>query len=436
MSKNTLSPKTPPVTQDTERQDPAGPAARKWAQLSLFEHVRDVYRDGGKIDNDELYRRVAARAGLSREDAARVIPIGKAKAMRSPIARQIRWHQQTLKHLGLLERTAGERGVWQLTDEGRRQLRRINTGYRMLAFSTDLGIAVWGLAEEVMARLDMPVTLALTSPPYPLRRPRNYGNPAAQDYIDFICRTIEPIARNLKTGGSIALNVSNDIFQPGSPARSLYCERLVLALCERFDLHLMDRLVWQNSSKAPAPVQWASIRRMQLNVAYEPIYWFTNDPLRVCADNRRVLEPHSERQRKLIARGGEQRNASYSDGAYRLRPGDFRGETAGRIPRNILEFSHTCREQAAQRAANRELGLPPHGAPMPYSLARFLVEFLSEPGDLVVDPYGGALTTAKAAEATGRRWVTSEAIWEYLRGAGERFRGSPGFHFEEDFLAV
>ena len=47
----------------------------------------------------------------------------------------------------------------------------------------------------------------------------------------------------------------------------------------------------------------------------------TNDPLRCFADNRRVLLPHTDRHKKLIAGGGEKRDAVYNDGAYRLRAG-------------------------------------------------------------------------------------------------------------------
>ena len=60
---------------------------------------------------------------------------------------------------------------------------------------------------------------------------------------------------------------------------------------------------------------------------------------------------------------------------------------------------------------------------MPLALAKFLVEWLSRPGDLVVDPMAGTLTTAKAAEITGRRWLASELHLEYLLAGAYRFEG-------------
>ncbi|WP_227653615.1 DNA methyltransferase [Klebsiella pneumoniae] len=82
-----------------------------------------------------------------------------------------------------------------------------------------------------------PVHLCLTSPPYPLRKQRDYAAAFKNDsdYIDFIVEAIRPIARQLVNGGSVVLNIGQDIFNPGQPSRSLYPERLLLALCEKLN---------------------------------------------------------------------------------------------------------------------------------------------------------------------------------------------------------
>jgi site-specific DNA-methyltransferase (cytosine-N4-specific) len=58
---------------------------------------------------------------------------------------------------------------------------------------------------------------------------------------------------------------------------------------------------------------------------------------------------------------------------------------------------------------------------MPLKLASTLVQFLTEPDDLVVDPFGGWMTTALAAENNGRRWIATERMAEYAFGAEMRF---------------
>lgn len=401
----------------------------KAIQLDLFSEVLHAYsaERGHTLDNGALYETVAKKTGLPMEALSKKEPVGIAAQPHNLITRKIRWHQQTLKHAGILERVDGARGVWALTKPANDDLHRVDPGISVVAFSTDLGVAILGSCDTVFSAIDAPISLVITSPPYPLARARQYGNPPESEYVDWICRMLEPIARNLVRGGSICLNISNDIFVTGTPARSLYRERLLLALHERLGLHKMDELIWHNPSKPPGPVQWASINRFQLNTAWEPIYWLTNDPRAIRSDNRRVLQEHTERHLKLINQGGEQRLRSYSDGAYTIHPGRFGNETGGRIPRNVLTFGHSCADQRAYKQRARELGLPPHGAPMPLSLASFLVEFLSEPDDLVVDPFGGSFTTARAAERLGRRWLSTECMIEYVLGSAPRFADAPGF---------
>jgi len=398
-------------------------------QLNLFSSVLHAYGStgDGRLANPEVYRKVSDAMGLSAEEAEARAPIGKDGAMRNVLAQRVRWYQQTLKAAGILEHVEGERGVWQLTQPASKDLSQIQPDVAVLGFSTELGIAILGTCEHVFSRIDAPITLVLTSPPYPLKQTRAYGNPPEVVYVDWICRTLEPVVKNMAPGASLCLNVSNDCFLPGSPARSLYRERLVLALHDRLGLFKMDELIWENRSKPPGPVQYASIQRNQLNVAWEPVYWLTNNPKLVKADNRRVLQQHTERQLALIRGGGEQRDVSNSDGAYVIRPGAYGVETAGSIPKNVLSFGHRCSAQLAYKQAARAMGLPVHGAPMPLKLAKFLVEFLSAPGDLVVDPFGGSFTTADAAEQLGRQWLSTDCMLEYVLGGSSRFVDRPGF---------
>lgn len=399
-------------------------------QLDLFSSVLHAYsaENGGALDNATLYKTAAAAAGVSEEDASHREPIGQAGQLRNVFERTVRWHQQSLKQAGILEHVPGERGVWRLTQPASKDLSQIGSSVSVLGFSTDLGIAILGSCDHVFAASDAPITLVLTSPPYPLAKPRAYGNPTEAEYVDWICRMLEPLVKNLVPGGSICLNVSNDIFMPGMPARSLYRERLVLALHDRLGLWKMDELIWENKSKAPGPIQWASLQRTQLNVVYEPVYWFTNDPHAVRSNNRRVLQEHTQKHLDLIKNGGEHRNRDFSDGAYSIREGRFSAQTEGRIPRNILSFGHRCAAQTAYKQAARAMGLPTHGAPMPLKLAQFLIEFLTEPGEVVADPFGGSFTTADAAERLGRRWLSTEVMVEYVLGGASRFTHAPGFY--------
>jgi DNA modification methylase len=394
--------------------------------------VLAAYRPGEEVDNRTLYNRVRLTTGIAFEEWERKQPVGVSGQEHSLASRRSRWHQQSLRKLGIIERVPGKRGVWRLTT-GQEQLTAAPAGVHLVAYSTNLGLALWS-CNSVFSKLDEPIHLILTSPPYPLRKQRAYGNPSAKEFVSFLIDSLEPLIKTLVPGGSIALNLSNDIFNQGLPSRSTYLERVVIALEDK-GLHLMDRLIWSNPSKPPGPIAWASKSRQQLNVGWEPVLWFTNDPKACFADNRRVLEPHTDRQTRLIEQGGTRLDADYCDGAYRRKAGAFGNPTDGRIPKNVIEIGHASAEAKAARRLNAAQGLRSHGAMYPVRLAKFLIQFLTRPGDLVADPFGGWNTTGLAAEMTDRRWITTEKVADYAAGGAVRFHKSPGFLSSFDLVA-
>lgn len=391
-------------------------------QLSLWQSVTEVYQEAGdtEIDNATLYRRACDKAGISDAEFNAMSPVGTKGEQHKLLARTVRWYQQSLRARGVLERVPSKRGVWRLTRNAKTTLHQIERGFVILGFSTRLGAALWADCRDAFKGLNEPISLILTSPPYAISRGTAYGRFAATEWVDFICASIEPLMKHLEPGGSVVINGSNDQFVKGSPARELLMERLAIALYDRFGLQKMDTFIWVGG-KAPGPVQWASKTRQQANFAYEPIYWACLDPLRCYADNRRVLQPHSERHKKLIARGGESRHGSYADGRYVVKPGKFGAPTPGRIPRNVLEIGTHCAGQRAYKAAAREMGLPAHGAPFPEALVEFFVQYLTEPGMLVIDQFSGSATTPAVCERLGRRWLAADVMAEYIRGGATRF---------------
>lgn len=388
-------------------------------------HVLQAYVNQPVLSNKELYAQLELAFG--EKAASAQAPIGKSQVVRNVFHRAARWHQQSLRHLGMLE-PAG-RAQWRLTEKASKELTPAPRKSVMVAFSTDLGCALWANAADVFTGLQDEIALCFTSPPYPLARERAYGNTPETHYVAWLVNELKPIVKALKPGGHVVLNLSNDIFESGLPSRSLYLERLTLALHDTLGLHLMDRLIWENPSKPPGPFQWSSRTRQQLNVGYEPVLWFTNDPARCASNNRRVLQPHTPAHLQLVRQGGEQREAVYSGGAYRVKHGSFGQETTGKIPRNVLRIAHRDADQQPARDYATERGWSAHPAPMPVKLARFFVDFLTEVKELVVDPFGGMATTAKAAECGGRRWLVTERCREYIESASQRFVSCPGFAF-------
>lgn len=387
----------------------------------------------GATDDPISNKRVYNKVNPSHASLDNVEPIGAKQQPCNLFHRKVRWCQQTLKQKGLLKRLG--RGEWAITKSGKTLLTKIQNESGLIAFSTEFGVAIWGDSRVLMKDyIEQPVHLCFTSPPYPLQSQRAYGSSweNEQGYIDFICAVLEPIIKKLVDGGSIALNLSNDIFNKGKPSRSLYLERLTLALHDRLGLELMDRHAWK-SNKAPSPLIWSSIKRIQLNAQYEHVLWFCNNPIASLASIDRVLEPHTERHKQFIQSGGVKHYSEYGDGSHKKRRGDFSNKTKGKIPHNAYYLSNYCASTRKVNQYAKDLGIPTHGAKMPLSIAEFYIKYLTEEGHTVVDPCGGTVTTGEAAEKHKRHWIVTDLIWEYLRQGVGRFNN---YWINPSFLSV
>ena len=58
---------------------------------------------------------------------------------------------------------------------------------------------------------------------------------------------------------------------------------------------------------------------------------------------------------------------------------------------------------------------------MPEGLASFFIQFLTDPGDLVLDPFAGSNTTGFVAECLQRRWISIDILEKYAEQARVRF---------------
>ena len=63
----------------------------------------------------------------------------------------------------------------------------------------------------------------------------------------------------------------------------------------------------------------------------------------------------------------------------------------------------------------------------PTDIPEMAIRFLTEEGDLVVDPFSGSNKSGLAAERNNRRWIACDIILEYIRTQAEMFTGFDGF---------
>jgi site-specific DNA-methyltransferase (cytosine-N4-specific) len=100
----------------------------------------------------------------------------------------------------------------------------------------------------------------------------------------------------------------------------------------------------------------------------------------------------------------------------------FVQDRGGAIPPNLLEISNTGTDKV-YTASCEARGLKPHQARFPEEVPRFFIEFLTTPGDLVVDPFAGSNVVGMVAEVTGRRWIAIDIDGDYIQGSEGRFDG-------------
>lgn len=282
-------------------------------------------------------------------------------------------------------------------------------------YTTNLGAAYLGDSLDVMRSMSSDsIDLVMTSPPFALRRKKQYGNVDHQEYVEWLYPFAEQIHRILKSDGSFVLDLGGT-WNRGYPTRSLYHYEVAIRLTRQL-FHLAQEFYWYNPSKLPSPAEWVTVRRIRVKDAVNTVWWFSKTP-HPDADNKRVLTPYSDSMKQLLVNGYKPK----------LRPsgwnitGKFARAHAGAIPPNLLIIANTESNSEYLRRC-RANGIKPNPARFPAALPEFFVKFLTEPGDIVLDPFAGSNVTGQVCEKLGRHWIAIEIVEEYLRGSRFRFQ--------------
>lgn len=281
------------------------------------------------------------------------------------------------------------------------------------------------------------VNLILTSPPFPLNKKKSYGNMTGNAYLEWITSLAPIFAEMLAEDGSIIVELGN-AWEPKRPVQSLLPLQALLGFVshEDADLRLIQQFICYNPSRLPSPAQWVTIEKIRAVDSYTNVWWMAKSDFPK-ADNSRpeVLRPYSDSMKSLLKSG--KFNSGSRPSQHKISENGFLNDRGGSIAHNFLElesltpgretrlpnafsmsntvsndfFSRTCREK----------GIKAHPARMQVGLAKFFIEYLTEPGDLILDPFGGSNTTGYAAALCGRRWLTIEEKDSYVEQSRIRF---------------
>src|ERR1700693_1146022 len=116
------------------------------------------------------------------------------------------------------------------------------------------------------------------------------ANPPLQQIIQRATAILEVARYILNIGGS---------YDAGSPTRSLYHFKLLIALVDEIGFYLAQECFWHNPAKLPSPTEWVNVRRFRIKDSVEYVWWLSPSAWPY-ADNRQVLVPYSEDMKRLI----------------------------------------------------------------------------------------------------------------------------------------
>jgi site-specific DNA-methyltransferase (cytosine-N4-specific) len=267
---------------------------------------------------------------------------------------------------------------------------------------------------------DASVNLVMTSPPFPLtfRKKGPYTSVGESQFVEWFLPYARQCRRLLTVDGSFVIDLGG-VWNKGSATKSLYQQRLLLALCDQLGFHLAQDFYWYNPAALPAPAEWVNVRRIRVKSAVNLVYWLskTENPK---ANNREVLRPYSKDMLRLITKGyrAKERPSGHNITTK------FQKDHGGSIPPNLVEIGNNESNSEYLKSCEAA-GVPVHPARFPRGLPEFFVKLCTKRGDLVLDPFAGSNVTGEAAERLGRRWISIEVAEEYVEGS--RLRLLPDF---------
>jgi DNA modification methylase len=305
-----------------------------------------------------------------------------------------------------------------------------------VAYRTQQGLMLVGRIEEALSKPSLSalrgkVNLVFTSPPFPLVNKKRYGNESGDKYVSWLKGLAPRLADLLTPDGSIVIELGN-AWVKGSPLMSTLPIEALLSFKNAASLCLCQHIICHNPARLPSPAAWVNVQRIRLKDSYTHVWWMSKTEFPK-ADNKKVLMPYSNDMKKLLESkkynsGRRPSGHVISDVGFLTNHGGSISANvlelsadASRIPGSLLKFSGTAWD-ATYRQYCADHGLELHPARMQTDLAMFFIQFLTDPGDLVVDPFAGSNTTGAASELLARRWVSVEAKEEYVEGSKGRFQ--------------
>ena len=242
---------------------------------------------------------------------------------------------------------------------------------------------------DLMRQLsDKSVKLVVTSPPYNIGK--EYEKRKDLDsYLAGQEETMKEAIRILSDDGSICWQVGNHI---AKDAEVFPLDALIYAIGKKLGLKLRNRIIWRFGHGLHCTKRFSG--------RHETIIWFTkSDNYTFNLDSVRVPQ-------KYPGKKNFKKNEKY---------GTLSGNPLGKNPEDVWDIPNV---------KNNHPEKTNHPCQFPIELIERLVLSLTNPGDIVLDPYLGVGSAICAAVIHNRKGYGSDIMKEYLGIAEERVRAT------------
>ena len=255
-----------------------------------------------------------------------------------------------------------------------------------------------GDCREILPTLpDECIDLIVTSPPYADRRKDTYGGIPPDEYVEWFLPISQQLKRVLKPEGSFILNIKERVVDG---ERGTYVMELVLAMRKQGWLWT-EEYCWHKKNSYPG--KWPN----RFRDAWEHCYHFTKQKqFKMFQESVMVpMGDWAEKRLKKLTKNDLVRDESRAQSGFGKRVANWIGREKV-YPTNVLHL--------ATEVTNKN-----HSAVFPVELPSWFIKLFTQEGDIVLDPFMGSGTTARAAQNLGRKYVGIEAKTEYVTLANE-----------------
>lgn len=229
---------------------------------------------------------------------------------------------------------------------------------------------------------DESVGLVVTSPPYGVGMEYEQGI-SLEDHLKMLGKVFSEAVRVLIPGGKICINfgdIHNFGTRNGGKPEIKLMGHHYQAMLEKHGLRLIDTIAWKKCTPGKRDFNWfANPQANYHDKTRHGTYRIINNTEHIFVfekDGARNVSPELEETSKL----SKEEYYKYNDGVWEIPP--VRGEKG-------------------------------HPAPFPEELVRRLINMYSYKGDIVLDPFGGTMTTVKVAKELDRIGIGYEKEKKY-----------------------